>query len=313
MKKWWLIIPVTLLVLVLCSYLVIPNTVSIHQGQLVHANSRSVQRVMMDEKKWEKWWPGKTQQTSSGQSFMYNGYTYSIVDRKLTTIDFSVVDGSFSTNVSLNFIPLSADSVAFTMVAEKALPAMPAKRLRYYFKTTQLSNDFKVLLQKMQAFYSNADNIYDVHIEKGLVVDSTLISTSATSKGQPTVESIYALIEKLKSYAAAQDANQTGYPMLNIRTTDSVNFLTRVAIPVNKKLPSSGDIEYRWMLGGGNILITEVKGGPAALNAALLQMETYISDHNRVAPAIPFQSLITDRSKEKDTSKWVTRIYYPVM
>ena len=313
MKKWWLIILIALLVLVLCSYLIIPNTVSIHQGQLVHANSRSVQRVMMDEKKWKEWWPGKTQLTSSGPIFTYNGYTYSIVDRKLTTIDFSVADGSFSTNVSLNFIPLSADSVAFTMVGEKTLPATPAKRLQYYFKTTQLSKDFTVLLQNMQAFYSNADNIYDVHIEKALVVDSTLITTSATSKGQPTVESVYALIEKLKNYAAAQGASQTGYPMLNIRTTDSINFLTRVAIPVNKKLPSSGDIEYRWMLGGGNILITEVKGGPAALNAALLQMETYISDHNRVAPAIPFQSLITDRSKENDTSKWITRIYYPVM
>lgn len=313
MKKWWLIIPVILLILVLYTYLVIPNTVSIHQGLLVHANSRSVQRVMMDEKKWEKWWPGKTQPANSSQSFTYNGYTYSIIDRKLTTIDLAVADGSFSTIVSLNFIPLSADSVAFTMVAEKTLPTMPAKRLQYYFKATQLSKDFTVLLQKMGAFYSNTDNVYNVRIEKGLVVDSTLITTSASSKGQPTVESIYALIEKLKNYAAAQGASQTGYPMLNIRTTDSINFLTRVAIPVNKKLPSSGDIEYRWMLGGGNILVTEVKGGPAALNAALQQMETYISDHNRIPPAIPFQSLITDRSKEKDTSKWVTRIYYPVM
>ena len=239
MKKWWLIIPVTLLILVLCTYLIIPNTVSIHQGLLVHVNSRSIQRVMLDEKKWEKWWPGKTQPANSSQSFVYNGYTYSIVDRKLTTIDFSVADGSFSTTASLNFIPLSADSVAFTMVAEKTLPTMPVKRLQYYFKATQLSKDFTVLLQKMEAFYSNTDNIYNVHIEKGLVEDSTLITTSATSKGLPTVQSIYTLIEKLKNYAAAQGASQTGYPMLNIRTTDSINFLTRVAIPVNKKLPSS--------------------------------------------------------------------------
>jgi hypothetical protein len=67
------------------------------------------------------------------------------------------------------------------------------------------------------------------------------------------------------------------------------------------------------MLGGGNILITEVKGGPASIKKAFNEMETYITDYRRTAPAIPFQSLITDRSKEPDTSKWVTKIYYPVM
>ena len=43
------------------------------------------------------------------------------------------------------------------------------------------------------------------------------------------------------------------------------------------------------------------------------QIQHYISDHNRVAPAISFESLVTDRRQEPDSSKWVTRIYYPVM
>ena len=67
------------------------------------------------------------------------------------------------------------------------------------------------------------------------------------------------------------------------------------------------------MLGGGNILITEVKGGSNKINNAYKQIRNYISDYNRIAPAIPFESLVTDRSKEPDSSKWVTRIYYPVM
>jgi hypothetical protein len=28
--------------------------------------------------------------------------------------------------------------------------------------------------------------------------------------------------------------------------------------------------------------------------------------------AIPFQSLVTDRSKQPDTTKWITNIYTPV-
>jgi hypothetical protein len=38
-----------------------------------------------------------------------------------------------------------------------------------------------------------------------------------------------------------------------------------------------------------------------------------VQDHQRVAPAIPFQSLVTDRTKQPDTSKWVTRLYWPIM
>ena len=67
------------------------------------------------------------------------------------------------------------------------------------------------------------------------------------------------------------------------------------------------------MLPGGNILITEVKGGPEEIKKAYRQVELYISDFQRVAPAIPFESLVTDRRAEKDSTKWITRIYYPVM
>ena len=43
------------------------------------------------------------------------------------------------------------------------------------------------------------------------------------------------------------------------------------------------------------------------------QMEQYVSDHKYVRIAIPFQSLVTDRMNEPDSSKWITKIYYPIM
>jgi hypothetical protein len=140
-----------------------------------------------------------------------------------------------------------------------------------------------------------------------------LLFTFASSKGLPGTEFIYGLIDQLKNYAADQSAKVTGYSMLNISTIDSIHFLTKVAVPIDKKLKPSGNISYKWMLGGGKILVAEVQGGPASINKALKQVEVYVQDYHLIAPAIPFQSLITDRTKEKDTSKWITKIYYPVM
>ena len=62
----------------------------------------------------------------------------------------------------------------------------------------------------------------------------------------------------------------------------------------------------------GHYLETDVHGGSGAVNSALDRMNNYISDYGRTVMAIPFFSLMTDRSKEPDTTKWVTRIYYPI-
>lgn len=121
------------------------------------------------------------------------------------------------------------------------------------------------------------------------------------------------MIDKLKAFVQRNGAKQTGLPMLNIASNADGTYTTRVALPVDRKLKNEGDIQYRWMLGGGFILVTEVKGGPHRIQQAFSVMEEYIDDFDRVAPAIPFQSLVTDRRTEPDTGKWITKVYWPVM
>ena len=232
---------------------------------------------------------------------------------KITSLLILIKDNNTFSKTSLHFIPIEMDSVKLIWEGRLATSANPIKRLQVYLKSQELKKDWDFLLEKIKTFFSKAENIYDVPIRHQKVVDSILISTYAPSKGYPSIEFIYNLVDQLKSYSARQSAKETGYPMLNISTSDSINYLTRVAIPVNKKLKSSGNISYKWMLGGGNILSTEVKGGFHSIDKAFKQLENYVNDHNRTAPAIPFQSLVTDRMQERDTSKWITRIYYPVI
>jgi hypothetical protein len=66
------------------------------------------------------------------------------------------------------------------------------------------------------------------------------------------------------------------------------------------------------VLKGGNTLEAEFKGGPEATLKAFELFDTYKNDMGYTAPAIPYQLLVTDRAKEADTTKWVTKFYYPV-
>ena len=84
-----------------------------------------------------------------------------------------------------------------------------------------------------------------------------------------------------------------------------------VAIPVDRVLQDTKNIVFKRMV-PGNILIGEVKGGKCRVAESMHQMENYVNDYKRSAPAIPFESLVTDRMVQKDTTEWVTRIYYPV-
>ncbi len=85
-----------------------------------------------------------------------------------------------------------------------------------------------------------------------------------------------------------------------------------VAIPVNKTITPNNEFLLKKMV-PGKILVTEVRGGIHTINQAQKNIELYMNDHHLVSPAIPFHSLVTDRSKEADTAKWITKIYYPVM
>ena len=169
------------------------------------------------------------------------------------------------------------------------------------------------ILNEIEYFFSKTENIYGSVIEEKLVEDSVLIFTDTISEGYPSTKFIYSLFGNLRKNILDNSVKETGHPMLNVSTTDSIHYHVKVALPVDKEMPATGNISYKKMMKMGNILVSEVKGGPYIINQAFKQMELYVTDHERMAPAIPYFSLVTDRMEEADSSKWVTRIYYPVM
>jgi len=100
--------------------------------------------------------------------------------------------------------------------------------------------------------------------------------------------------------------------MLNVTEINEYQYQITVALPINKTIPTEGTTTINKMPKGDNLLVMDVKGGQNTINNALSQLKIYMKDHRLVSPAMPYQSLITDRSVEKDTSKWVTKIYYPI-
>ncbi|MEO5892188.1 MAG: GyrI-like domain-containing protein [Ferruginibacter sp.] len=276
---------------------------------MIGATGPGLHRMLLDKSNVSKWWPG----TVSNDSFYLNGLAYKINNGNITLLPVSVYGQHIDLTTSLFLISGMNDSTKLVWVGSMVTSYNPIDRFSAFLKAKKINRDMTAILEKIKTFYSKPENIYGFDIKKTLIVDSLLIATSAESKGYPTNQFIYGLVDKLRNYATSNAAKESGYPMLNIVTTDSVNFDVKVALPIDKALPSSGDILPKAMPGKFKILMTEVKGGLDVTSRASEQIQKYSDDHSMKSAAIPFHSLVTDRSKETDPNKWVTKIYFPVL
>lgn len=303
-----------LFITVVTAYFIIPSKIEFKEVILINTNQTNANRFVADESKWSKWWPKENIEKGNDSiqrgNFFYKNFAY-VVTIKMIQGDSILINNNNTSILSLlNIIPINSDSVAIQWKGQSAAASDPIKRFKYYLEGKKVESNVEAILQRMKIFLENKDNIYGIHIDQIQVTDTILVATKNYSITYPTTAGIYTLIKSLKDFIAKQGATETNYPMLNVMQ-DSGMFRTMVAIPVNKFIPNQNNFLSKRMV-AGKILIAEVKGGEHIANEALKQVELYMKDYHLAAPAIPFQSLVTDRSKEPDTTKWVTKIFYPV-
>jgi hypothetical protein len=292
-------------------YALIPNVIKVNQSIVFQTNIKGLFRTLSETKNWHQWWPAKYDSTS--KKLMLNGNGYVVSDYTATSIFVDVNNGAAAARSSILFVPLQSDSIRLEWQAQIPTSYNPIKRLQIYLGASGLQNDFNTILKAIPAYYTNDEKIYGFDIRRESVKDTALVFTFDSTRGYPSIEKIYSMIGDLRNYINSHAAIATDSPMLNVYSSDHIHYLTKVAIPTNKVLPSSAKIFYKWMLPHGNILVTDVKGDTKKTDSAFAVMENYVHDYDLTAPAIPFFKLISNRLQEKDSTKWTTRIYYPVM
>jgi hypothetical protein len=308
-KKLLLFIVVPVVLALAFVYIFIPNHVNLKATKKVEVTLTGLNRMLQNPASVAKWWPGKI----SHDSLILDDYCFQIRNSNITLMPVFINGHGRRLESSLILVELQTDSVQLDWVGAMTTSYNPVERWNSWREAKKLEEKMALILDKIENHYKVPVNIYGYDIKKELVADSLLVATSGGCTGFPGNPFIYGLIGKLKSYAASKGAAVAGFPMLNVSTTDSIHYDVKVALPVDKDIPGSGDILQKRMLGRGNILVTEVTGGIATTYKAMDQVKKYAGDYKRVPPAIPFFSLVTDRLNEPDSSKWVTRVYFPVM
>jgi len=312
MKKWLIIVVVLLGLLLTSAYVFFPKKVNSSNIEKIHCAINSASRYVLDESKWSKWWPGEIKHDSiSGKDlFSYNGYRYTITAIKYNAIVIETHASDLIVNGTIYFLPLRLDSTQVEWRYSLETTSSPVNRLHLYWETKKINKNIASILKSMNAFLNKPENVYGMHIDQILVKDTILVTTNFSSPQYPTTQKIYGFIDGIKKYIALNHATETNFPMLHV-WQDSGLYKTQVAIPVNKVISPNNTYLIKRMV-PGKILTGEIKGGDYTTREALKQMKIFMTDNELASPAIPFESLVTNRMEEPDTSKWITKIYYPI-
>ncbi len=305
MKKVLIGLVLSIAFLLAAVYLFIPRKIKIEAAVPLNAPLPGVFRTLINDSNWKKWWPGET-------PFAYNKQTYSIKGKLFNVFDIDIYSYKDTINTRMELVLLNANTMTILWNAEQVSSNDPFKRFIGHRHAKQTEKNMNAILQSLKTFLQKKENIYEVDIKETLVKDSVLISTRRQFDHYPNVQEVDSMIQSLKKYISQNNAIEKNSPMLNVFELGNSRYEAMTAIPVDKALQKTNEFAPKFLLKGGNILEAEIQGGIHTIEKGLKELENYRADYKYNSPAIPYQLLVTDRTKEPDTTKWITRLYYPV-
>ncbi|MBS1597281.1 MAG: hypothetical protein JST75_03585 [Bacteroidetes bacterium] len=310
MKKWIIGLLAVIILAFVSVYIFIPRNIIVSKTVVINCTVNGAYRFLADETKWNKWWPS-TELDKNANIFIYKEKKYRIEQRLYNSVQISIQDSVEKIGSKINIFSLPNGLIAVEWVCKIDSSSNPLKKIFSYRQGKIIQNDFTEILERLRLFLEKKENVYGFQIHQTSTKDTLLISTKSVFPTKPSITEIHNLIEVLKKYMTQEGAKQTGFPLLNITQSESGEFQTMVALPIDKTLKGNKEISPKRMI-PGNFLLSEIKGGDASIENAFVEMNLYVGDYGKGIVALPFQVMVTDRYVETDTSKWITQIYFPI-
>ncbi|MEP6845879.1 MAG: GyrI-like domain-containing protein, partial [Panacibacter sp.] len=291
------------------AYIFIPDEIGITELTLVRANPNGVYRYLSNGNNWSNFFDSKAK--ISKNIYVSDGFEMNVGKSLYEKISLTINNKNLLAISTVACLSSGFDSTIIEWRAVIKTNINPIAKIQQYVKAQQLKSTMHSLLSKIKVIIEQESNVYGLNVELTNVTLTFLATTKTTLNQYPSDSAVYSMIRNLKAYAFSKGLKDMGPPMLNVKITPDSSLATMVAVPINKEIENKDDIMFKQML-PGRILVTEINGGNETIKKAFEMMDLYMRDHQYTAPAIPFESLITDRLKERDTTKWITKIYYPI-
>ena len=299
LRKKWLLFPGIILVLLIAGlYIFIPGELTISGARVTTCNASAAFRSIGDEASWKGWWPGEG----------INGYSCRLSGKVYPQVGVSLQRGDHGVPGVISVLAAGlSDSIELLWKCRIATSLNPVTRFLQYREALGIRQTISAGLSFLCPFLEKTENVYGMDIRNGMSKDSTLVVTQQVTAVYPSTAEIYRSVHAIRSYITRQGAKETDYPMLHIGRRKDGSYERIVGIPVDRELKGTKELTPARFV-PWKILTGEVHGGPFTAERAMDQLQLYVVDHQKTAMALPFQSLVTERDREPDTARWITRV-----
>jgi len=302
MRKAIVAIVILLVLAVAAVYIFIPSRLIVSEYGAATCSFPAAKRYVFEKPNWSKWQTDASRRGDKTSAELSNMFF------NQTNIILNISGSSYETTLIL--IPFSLDSTGIEWRDTIMGTYNPINRIKQYYRARELKKNMSALMSELVLFLSNKEKVYSIRITKEQVTDEPLLSSRIVMNQVPSEKDAYELIDKVRRYAASQGDPATGIAMKYASKIDSGRYQLMVAIPTTRLLKGNKDFQVKGLV-GGNPICTEVRGGEWTIQNAWNNIQLFKDDYRLSSPAIPYEMHITDRAKEPDTSKWITRIVYP--
>jgi hypothetical protein len=267
-----------------------------------------ISRVIVNKQYWGNWWPGIVRNDST---LVFENSELHIDMVLLNGFKGQVLNTSIPTFLELQTIATYNAETALTFNINFSFSKNPFLKLYQYVVYRSEQKQYEQLFNKLTLSFSNVQRVYGFDIRMEKVPNAYYVSTKNYLNHYPTIEEVYASIEEVNDFILAQKSKVVNYPIFNVFKEGENQYLLMVAVASDREIPSQGKfLQKNMML--GNIVVAGVQGGNSRIEKCKEAVQFYVNDFRKVSPAIAFERLITNRLQEKDSSKWVTTVNYPV-
>src|SRR5262249_45574726 len=148
----------------------------------VNCTQSATYRILADDAKWKKWWPGNESKTDSGTNdpshfFTYKNYRFHISQKSQSAIEIPIEYDDFTVNSTMGVFTLPFDSAAINWQCSFESGANPVKKLTNYIRATDIKKTMLAILQPLGPFVDKKENVYDYPFKIGSTQDTVLIAT----------------------------------------------------------------------------------------------------------------------------------------
>lgn len=174
-----------------------------------------------------------------------------------------------------------------------------------------MAPDFEKGLQRIKSVCESMPQQSTMKIEETTVPAADYLAVRTSADAAAISAKLGEAYGTVMTSMKTQGLNFAGPVFAIYYSASETGFDFEAGIPVDKKGKDDGNVKAGTRY-GGKVIVADYYGSYEGLVNAHTAIDEYVKKNNKQVAGPPWEEYVTDPVVEKDTAKWLSKVYYPI-